>query len=459
MNINKNAIKLIYIGLIVLLCALIILIFYQNIFENKTPNYVNILRLDSNQTYEVVSELWPLKDEDIEVIKKEAEQSGIFLTIVNLDETIIFTNSHTLDITSGKTLLDALYMDKSYMDRNPDRFKISQPIYNNNQVAGFVIFEKVYDFSAETSNLGKQIVIGMMLSCLVALLFMTGFLLFSKNKNELKAIEDGLRDISKGVLQPIPVAKDSGYKQIYLTFNMLVEELTHIMKQQQSYEGQRKAFLTMISHELKTPIATINAYVEGLICGVAEDDETKEKYLAIISDKMHKLTKQVEDFFEYAQDKDNRFKYNFEECYADEVIEKIFSGLASSQRQSTKVQNLLPKCIFNVDKIRMEQVIMNLYNNALKHTTKEESIVLKAYREDSEVVIEIEDKGEGISPKDLPYIFDYYYQGQASKKRDYEGVGLGLAICKNIVDSHKGKIMVKSKEGQGTTMYIRIPLV
>ena len=102
---------------------------------------------------------------------------------------------------------------------------------------------------------------------------------------------------------------------------------------------------------------------------------------------------------------------------------------------------------------------MNLYNNAIKHTTKEEPITLKAYREDNEVVIEIEDNGEGINPKDLPYIFNYYYQGKTSKKNDYEGIGLGLAICKNIVDSHKGRMKVKSKEGAGTTMYIKIPLV
>lgn len=220
MNINKKAIKLIYIGLIVLLCALIILIFYQNIFENKTPNYVNILRLDSNQTYEVVSELWPLEDEDIEVIKEEAERSGIFFTIVNLDETIIFSNSHILDITSDKTLLDALYMDKSYTERNPNRFKISQPVYHYNKVAAFVIFEKGYDIAAEKNILGKQIIIGVILACLAALLFMAGLLLFGNKKSELKAIEDGLRDISKGVLQPLPIVQDNVYKQIYSAYKI-----------------------------------------------------------------------------------------------------------------------------------------------------------------------------------------------------------------------------------------------
>ncbi len=442
-----------------LLGSLLILFFYTNNSEVENSNHINDLRLDSNQVYETICEFWPLIDENIDNIIEKAKLDDIYLTIITLDETIIYSNSHTINISNDNILLDSLYMDNSYIINNKDIFKISQPIYHNNQVAAFVIFEKVYDSTDIENTVSKQIIIGMIFFVIFVLILMAGFLLFSKNKKDVIIIEKGLRDISKGILKPISVTKDNDYKQVYIAFNNLVEELTYIMKQQQSYEGQRKSFLTMISHELKTPIATINAYVEGLVSGVANDEETKKKYLLIISDKIQQLTKQVEDFFNYAQDEANRFKYNFEECYADEVIGKIFSSLVNNLRPSTEIENLLPKCIFNVDKIRLEQVIMNLYNNSLKHTTKDDSIVLRTYREDNEVVIEIEDKGEGINPKDLPYIFDYYYQGQTSKKSDYEGIGLGLAICKNIINSHKGKIKVKSKIGKGTTMYIKIPLV
>ena len=384
-----------------MLGSLLILFFYTNNSKIESSNHVNDLRLDSNQVYEAICEFWPLNDENIDNVIEKAKLSDIRLTIVTLDEIIVYSNSLTIKTYSDKILLDALYMDSSYTVKNKDSFKISQPIYHNNQVAAFVIFEKVYDSTAVENIICKYILIGSIIFIIFLLILMVGFLLFSKNKSELKAIENGLRDISKGVLNPLTITNDSDYKQIQNAFNALVDELIYIMKQQQSYEGQRKDFLTMISHELKTPIATINAYMEGLVSGVANDEETKEKYLAVISDKIQQLTKQVEDFFKYAQDEANRFKYNFEECYADEVIGKIFISLVNNLRPSTKIENLLPKCIFNVDKIRIEQVIMNLYNNALKHTAKEDPIILRAYREDKEVVIEIEDNGEGISPKDL----------------------------------------------------------
>jgi len=448
-----------YVGLLVLFCSLIILFLYIDNRMNKFVNYINELRLDSNQLYEEISNRWPLDNEDISIIENTAKSGDVNLTIIELNETIIYSDSHTLDLSNERILLNAFYMDKSYTDKNSDSVKISQPIYSNEQAVAFAIFEKIYADDNGLTNLFKQIVIGLLVAVMVASLFISGYLLFRKKNPELEAIEKGLMDISKGVLRPISVSNSNDYKQLYNTYNTLVEELTYIMKQQQSYEGQRKEFLTMISHELKTPISTISAYIEGLTSGVATDDETKEKYLKIISDKIQQLTKQVEDFFKYAQDEVNRFKYNFEECYADDIIGEIFSRLMSNQHQNTSIQNLLPRCIFSIDKTRIEQVIMNLYNNACKHTSMDESIILKAYREDDDVVIEIEDNGEGISPKDLPYIFDYYYQGETSKKRDYEGIGLGLAICKNIITSHKGSMKVKSKVDIGTTMYIKLPLV
>lgn len=410
--------------------------------------------------YEKISSLWPLEDEDIERINKDLVlDDSIYLTIIDLNETIIFSNSETINESHSRLLLDALYMDNSYVNSNSGNYKLSQPIYYNDSVAAFVIFEKAYDLKSGNNTLAKILIVSMIFLIIIMLILMIIILLYGKNKNELQTIEKGLEDIAKGILKPLSIKKNNDYNGIYNTYNMLIEELTYIMKQQQSSEGKRKAFLTMISHELKTPIATINAYVEGLLSGVAKDDETKEKYITIISNKMQQLTIQVEDFFKYAQDDANRFKYNFEECYADELLDTIFSSLVSLERAQTKIQNILPKCIFSADKIRLEQVIMNMYNNALKHTSKDDAIILKAYREDDEVVIEIEDFGEGISPKDLPYIFDYYYQGQSSKTSDYEGIGLGLAICKAIVDKHKGSMKVKSNLGQGTTMYIKIPLV
>ncbi len=123
------------------------------------------------------------------------------------------------------------------------------------------------------------------------------------------------------------------------------------------------------------------------------------------------------------------------------------------------MKNLVPKCIINVDKMRIEEVVMNLYNNAVKHSKQRDVIKLFGYRQDQEIIIEVSNNGEGIDPKDMPYIFDYYYQGKSSKENDYDGIGLGLAICKDIVSKHQGSIKVKSKVGEETMFTISNPIV
>lgn len=348
-------------------------------------------------------------------------------------------------------------MDESYITRYPNSYKLVQPIYYDNAIVGFAIFEKTYNTISSTNKI--PIINIAIYGLLTIIIIFLGIKLFTKDSRELKAIAGGLQNITKGILEPIDVDKNGNYQQIYHTYNALIDELKYVMEKQANNENQQKAFLTMISHELKTPIATINAYVEALTKNIAKDEETKESYLEIIFDKTNQLTQQVEDFFKYAQNSASKFKYNFKECYIDALIEKIFLSISSQDGVHIKYENLLPACIVKVDKIRIEQVIMNLYNNAKKHSSNKDTISLSAYRSNNEIFIEVKDTGEGISAKDLPYIFDYYYQGQSSRIKDYSGIGLGLAICKSIIDNHNGRMKVQSKEGIGTTMYIILPIV
>lgn len=460
LNMNKSRIKFIYIGLVALLCGLLVLSVILAKREDNISNYINQLRIDSNNIYEIILDKWPLDDDEIRQIEhKNQKEHKISYTIITIDEALIYSNSNTIDFTSEKLLMRELYMDSGYQLAYADTYKLSQPIYISESIVGFVIFEKIYDGEIKDNNLTKKTIDIMIAIVIIILLVMLGFQLFSTKKSELITIEQGLKNITIGKLDPIAINKNSDYLHIYHTYNTLVEELGYILKQQEYDEGQRKAFLTMISHELKTPISIINAYVEGLSNGIADDDKKKAKYLNIIHEKMQQLSKQVEDFFTYAQERANRLKYTFVEQYADVLIQKIFLNITDGANDKITSENLLPKCLVNVDEIRIEQVVMNLYNNARKHTTEASTILLRAYRQDNEMIIEVIDDGDGISVKDLPHIFDYYYQGEKSQKSDYQGAGIGLAICKEIIESHNGRIKVKSTENQGTTMYVMIPIV
>lgn len=442
----------------VVLSVLIVLLFISVTRTENEKHPINSLRVDSNNTYVRVQNLWDEENYVFDDAADNAKSKDIFITIIDLNENVIYSNSQYLDLDNVPVLQEALYMDASYLQNNPNTNKLSQPLYYKERVTGFIIFEKEYIQQPKTSY--TTIIVGALIILVVCLIIsLYAMSIFKKDNREYIAIEEGLLNITKGILVPMPALKYSQYPQIYHSYNMLIEELKHIMKQREYTQVQRKSFLTTISHELKTPVATINAYVEGLKNDIADDEEKRQQYIDIIYDKMQMLKKIIEDFFLFTQKDENKFKYNFSECYADELIDNIFAGIPSQKNNRVTYKNLLPKCIVNADKFRIEQVILNLYNNAKKHTSENQDISLLAYREDDNIIIEVSDNGEGISPRDLPYIFDYYYQGVSSKSKDYQGVGLGLAIAKSIIDAHKGRIKVKSTEGRGTSMFVYIPVV
>jgi len=444
-------------------------------------NPINEMRVVVNPIYQSIRNL--SFDENYEQVQKEIEsnQDGIMVTLVDLSGQILLTTNNSLEVGQVLFLEEALYLDNSYTQgasmssdnsvgttKSEDlsegsRYKLALPLYLEEIVDGFVIFEvdSKLIISANMDVYIKAkgyIQIGLIVLFIVFIIY-TGILLFSKPQNNLDDLILGLENIGKGLLEPISIHKEKGYQDLYITYNILVEELGYIMKQQSLYDIKRKEFLTVLSHELKTPIATINAYVEGLIGGVAKDESEQIKYQNIIHQKMQQLTTQIEELFKYAQEESGKFKYNFEECYADTLFEDIFNNLVNHKGLKTEVENLIPKCIIKVDKIRIEQVLLNLYNNALKHSSSSMGLKLYSYRQDQNIVIEVTDFGEGIEPSDMPHIFDYYYQGNTSKEKDYEGIGLGLAICKDIISSHQGIIKVKSIVGEGTTFIIELPIV
>lgn len=437
---------------------------YTNLTAQDQNHLVNEFRLIIHPIYlQVTSEAAQDYEQILE--KMDLEQT-LYMSLVDLSGKIIWTNRPDYKNLQDLFLDQALFMDNSY-EKTESFYKLSMPIYENNRVNGFAIFEidKTYliNLTLEDHHAIKvwivKIIRVLLPILLVFLLILLWFMIYRYKDPTLHILKEKMDQVSKGRYEAIKVNHLSDYKELLLSYNILVEELNYIMKQQANYEGQRRDFLTRVSHELKTPIATINAYIEGLMSPMGNDQENRARYYKIIDEKMKDLMGQIEDLFKYAQEESGRFKYHFKEVYADEVFEKIFETFSGNQKVETKISNKLPKCIVNMDPIRIEQVLMNLVNNARKHSDPSSPITLMAYRQDNHIVIEVQDYGQGILAKDIPYIFDTYYQGQSSQKNDYEGIGLGLSICKDILTEHKGTIKVKSVVNEGTTFIISLPIV
>ncbi|MDO5292598.1 MAG: HAMP domain-containing sensor histidine kinase [bacterium] len=227
------------------------------------------------------------------------------------------------------------------------------------------------------------------------------------------------------------------------------------------YEQESKELISNISHDLKTPLTAIKGYTEGILDGVADTEEKREKYLKTIYTKANDMTMLVDELSLYTKLDTNTIPYNF----VTVNLNQYFADCISELSLDLEVKNI-DLGYFNyasheidvvIDPEQIKRVINNIVGNAVKYMDKRRGIInIRIHENEDTVVIEIEDNGKGIAAKDLPYIFDRFYRADASRNSSTGGTGLGLAIAKKIVEEHNGSIWAKSKENIGTIFYMSL---
>ena len=228
-------------------------------------------------------------------------------------------------------------------------------------------------------------------------------------------------------------------------------------------EKSRRDLLTNISHELRTPITSIQGYVEALMDGIAETKEEQKKYLEIVLNRVQGLNRLIKDLFELTRLEERQISFNYSIFYLEDLINTLYERFIIDVEQAglefiiEKPKNTDISIFIDLD--RIFQVFENIINNALKHTPQGGSITLSSSLENkTEVLFSITDTGSGICSKDLPYIFERFYKGKKTNDLKDKNTGLGLAITKELVEAHSGRIWVESTEGQGTSIYFTLPL-
>jgi signal transduction histidine kinase len=249
--------------------------------------------------------------------------------------------------------------------------------------------------------------------------------------------------------QVIPVKGNDEISQLGNSIQLLGERL-------QYFEDSRNEFLAAVSHELRTPLTYIMGYSDILTKGSIKSSEEQGEYLKIINKEAKRITFLVNDLFEMSKLQVGIFELNKEWAEMNPIIEKVISSLkpAATNKGLIMSQNLqLENQTVYIDIPRMEQVLYNLIENAIKYTNKGK-VIVRSYSKSEFTVIEIEDTGIGIPQGDLPRIWDRFYRVDQSRTRKTGGTGLGLYVVKNIIESHDGQIIAKSNENQGSTFII-----
>ncbi|WP_224773258.1 ATP-binding protein [Metabacillus idriensis] len=232
------------------------------------------------------------------------------------------------------------------------------------------------------------------------------------------------------------------------------------MTEERRLDKLRKDFIANVSHELRTPIAMLQGYSEAIVDDIASSEEEKKEIAQVIYDESLRMGRLVNDLLDLARMEAGHITLNYEEISIHEFIEKInrkFQGLAKDKKISLSSSVILVEPEFVLDPDKIEQVLTNLVDNAIRHTLEGGSVEIHAQSVSHGIKIDVKDTGTGIVEEDLPFVFERFYKADKARTRGRSGTGLGLAIAKNIVDAHLGTITVHSKVNEGTTFSFYLP--
>ncbi|MGM0445436.1 MAG: HAMP domain-containing sensor histidine kinase [Bacillota bacterium] len=320
-------------------------------------------------------------------------------------------------------------------------------------------------FQGVQGRIIKYIVVGIIIS-IILLIFLVYY--FSRVISRqilipLEELNEATKNIAEGNLDyEIDYCGDNELGSFCEAFETMRLKLKKSLEKQAIYENNRKELIASISHDLKTPITSIQGYVEGLIDGVYKDEKTYNKYLTIIKDKSIRLNHLIDDLFYFSKLELDKLEVNKKEYNSKEIFEEILTSykLEFEQiRQKLIIEKPIPDLKINIDKHRIDQVFDNIIKNAREFMDEDGTVKVSFDVEDNYLVVNIADNGVGIKEEVQKNIFEKFYRGEKSRNRQFGGTGLGLAICKEIIEAHNGEIGVYSKTNEGSTFYFKLPIV
>jgi len=234
----------------------------------------------------------------------------------------------------------------------------------------------------------------------------------------------------------------------------------HDLTRLKQLERQREEFVANVSHELRTPLSLIKGYVETLLDGARDNPEVAERFLKIIERNTDRLDFLIQDLLTISALESGRMKLELQPVNFHSLVEKVFTHLhAKAENKNVELLNELPGITTQVDANRLDQVLTNLVDNAIKYGHANGRVVVGGKPlADGKLELFVRDDGPGIPPESLPRVFERFYRVDKARSRDQGGTGLGLAIVKHIVQAHGGEVWAESEIGKGTTFFFTVPL-
>lgn len=287
------------------------------------------------------------------------------------------------------------------------------------------------------------------------------FLLAGPITSSIQALRIGAQRLAEGDLSTrLEVTSRDDIADLAVALNTMAEELDNAFRRQRDMEQARKDLIASLSHDLRTPLTSMRAMVEAITDDVVSDRATLQRYFSNLNREVEHISALIDDLFEISRLDTGTIELQLRPSSVGEILANALDSMEAQAHMKalnlrSELEGELGQVV--VDPHKIQRVLYNLIQNAIRHTPADGTIVVKAQDLGSSVQIDVTDTGQGISQEELDKVFDRLYRGEKSRSREYGGSGLGLAIAKGIVEAHGGDIWVESSLGTGSRFSFSLP--
>lgn len=290
--------------------------------------------------------------------------------------------------------------------------------------------------------------------------FLTKFV-FQKIERPLDILADGVRQISEGNLEyRIDYKREDEFSPVCADFNEMAARLKAAEERTQQHEQSRKELLVGVSHDLRSPLTSIRAYVEGLLDGVAKTPEAQRGYLETIKNKAEDIDRMLAKIFLFSKMELGEYPVSPELLWLDDEVRQLIQAVGAEYEEKglfLSAGDLVPATI-SADPEQLRRVLINIMENSVKYKTKDMGTLTISLREENGGYrLSLCDDGPGVPAEALPHLFEVFYRSDPSRQNPNRGSGLGLAIAANAIQRMKGTIEAKTGEGGGLEIVICLP--
>lgn len=345
--------------------------------------------------------------------------------------------------------------NSKYVDQAARYIELTIPITQSDtkKNAGVIILRASLEreMSAYSKVKNWFFIFDVILLCLVAI---TAFFVSGLMVKPFKAIISSIRHVTEGYLEDVVSIR--GFSEV----ERISDSFNEMLKQMKKVEESRQEFVSNVSHELKTPMTSIKVLADSLMMQEDVPAELYREFMVDITDEIERENKIINDLLSLVRMDQKSGGMHIALVSINELLEIILKRIKpiAQKRNIELVFESFRPVMAEVDEVKLSLAISNLIENAVKYNVEEGNVRVSLNADHKFFYITVADSGIGIPEAAQPFIFDRFYRVDKARSRETGGTGLGLAITKSVVLRHKGAIKVYSRENEGTTFTVRIPL-